>query len=110
MLVGCFSLHPHLALRVTFENQYTTESCLPFPKVAIKAHDHRDDRHPEQTDGPQRSPRASRGDIRPCGQPDIGKRNLHANLSPLPWQLHLLIISDSPGFVSQTHLGGWGGK
>jgi len=56
MLVGCFSLHPHLALRVTFENQYTTESCLPFPKVAIKAHDHRDDRHPEQTDGPQRPP------------------------------------------------------
>lgn len=25
-------------------------------------------------------------------------------ISPLPWQLHLLIISDSPSFVSQTHL------
>lgn len=33
-----------------------------------------------------------------------GEMHLHANLSPLPWQLHLLIISDSPSFVSQTHL------
>lgn len=32
------------------------------------------------------------------------RERLRADLSPLPWQLHRLIISDSPSFVSQTHL------
>lgn len=96
MLVGFSSLH--LALRTTLEN-HTEPFLVNLASSFLKW------KQTQAIIGSRMTVPvpvlAGGGDTLPM---QAARRQRRANLSPLPWQLHLLIISDSPSFVSQTHL------